>query len=95
MVTKSKGFRWGTRKRLKKAPGAVGISRYVQSFDNGDRVIIAPTTSSHAGFPFPRFIGKSGDIVSKRGNCFEVRFNDGNAVKKLLLAPEHIRKLAK
>ncbi len=95
MVTKSKGFRWGTRKKLKKKGGAIGITRYVQSFEKGEMVIIAPITSSHAGVPFSRFIVKSGEIVSRRGNSFEVRFNDGNAVKRLLLAPEHIRKLTK
>jgi len=90
MVKKSKGFRAGTRKKLKQK-ARPAITRFLQDFDIGQNVVITLEPSSHKGMPFPRFKGKMGKIVEKRGRSYVVNIKDGNKIKQIISRPEHLK----
>lgn len=92
MVKKSRGFRSGTRKKLKQKPGyRPSITKFLQEFEIGQKVLIALEPSSQKGMPHPRFKGKVGKIIGKRGKSYIVEIKNGNKVKKLISRPEHLR----
>ena len=92
MTRKSRGFRQGTRKTLSKKPYERSpITIFLQIFKEGQNVVILPEPSSHRGMPFPRFKGKSGVVVGKRGNSYIVEIVDGNKVKTIISRPEHLK----
>ena len=90
MVKKSKGFRAGTRKKLEQK-ARPAITRFLQDFDIGQNVVIKLEPSSHKGMPFPRFKGKMGKIVGKRGKSYVVNIKDGNKIKQIISRPEHLK----
>ncbi len=90
MVKKSKGFRSGTRKKLEQKVRPA-ITRFLQDFDIGQNVVIILEPSSHKGMPFPRFKGKMGKIVEKRGRSYVVKIKDGNKIKQIISRPEHLK----
>lgn len=90
MVRKSKGFRFGTRNKLKQRVRPV-ITKFLQDFTIGQNVVITLEPSSHKGMPFPRFKGKMGKIVEKRGNSYIVEIKDGNKLKQIISRPEHLK----
>ena len=92
MVRKSRGFKSGTRKKLRqKSAVRPAITKFLQEFKMNQKVVILPEPSSAAGMPHPRFKGKSGKIIDKRGKSYIVEILDGNKVKKLICRPEHLK----
>lgn len=91
MTRKSSGFRSGTRKKLRQKLVRPTITKFLQEFKIGQRVVIALEPSSHKGMPFPRFKGKMGSIIEKRGKSYIVEIKDGNKVKKIVSRPEHLK----
>ena len=90
MVRRSKGFRTKTRKKLKKEYKKRGISRFLQEFEMDERVLIKIDPSSHKGMPHPRFHGKIGRVIGRRGNAYILIVRDGNSYKKIISNPEHL-----
>ncbi len=90
MVKKSKGFRSGTRKKLKQK-ARPAITKFLEEFKIGEKVIILQEPSSQRGMPHPRFKGKIGKVIEKRGKSYIVEIIDGNKVKKVISRPEHLR----
>jgi large subunit ribosomal protein L21e len=92
MVKKSRGFRVSTRKKLKQKPGyRPAITKFLQEFEKNQQVVIALEPSSQKGMPHPRFKGKIGKIIGRRGKSYIVEIIDGNKVKKIITRPEHLR----
>ncbi len=92
MVKKTRGFKAGTRNKLQqKVAYRPTITKFLQEFDIGQNVVIYPEPSSHKGMPFPRFKGKAGKIVGKRGSAYLVEVKDGNMVKTVISRPEHLK----
>jgi len=92
MVKKSRGFRQSTRKKLGQKPSyRPAITKFLQEFNEGQGVVISLEPSSHKGMPFPRFKGKVGKVVGKRGNSYIVELFDGNKMKKVISRPEHLK----
>jgi large subunit ribosomal protein L21e len=92
MVQKSKGPRKRTRSLLririrKKTP----ITRYLQEFEVGSKVVIRPDPSSHKGMPFKRFIGRVGVVIDKRGKSYIIKIKDGKKEKNIISRPEHLK----
>jgi len=92
MVKKSRGFRQGTRKKLEQK-ARPAITKFLKEFSIGDKVVIYPEPSSHRGMPFPRFKGKVGKVVEKRGRSYLVEFYDGKKKKHVIARPEHLKSL--
>jgi large subunit ribosomal protein L21e len=92
MVQKSKGPRKRTRHLLKKrVRDRTAITKYLQEFKKGTRVVIKPNPSSHKGMPFKRFFGQSGIIVDKKGKSYIVKIKDGKKEKDIIVSPEHLK----
>lgn len=82
-----------TRDKLSKTARDRGISpvvRAIQEFEEGDRVHVLIDPSKHKGMPHPRFHGRTGEVVGKRGRAFMVKVADGKATKTVITIPEHL-----
>lgn len=95
MVKKSKGFRVDTRKKLTQKMVRPTITRFLQDFVIGQKVTISLEPSSQKGMPFPRFSGKFGRIVGRRGKSYIVEVKDLDKVKKVISRPEHLKAVQK
>ena len=98
MVERSKGSRQKTRKKLKrkrKEKGKIFIKKFIQEFKEGDKVVIKPDPSVQKGLVNRRFIGKSGEIIGKRGRGYEVLVKDGRKEKVVITYPVHLKKVSK
>ena len=96
MVTRSHGFKVGTRRKLKKKVrdrGRIKINASLQEFKPDEKVVILVDSSYPKGMPHRRFFGKHGRIVGKRGNSYIVEVKDGMKYKKLICARVHLRKM--
>jgi large subunit ribosomal protein L21e len=91
MVRATKGFRRSTRRKLKKSHRhKFKVTPYLKEFKVNDKVTIKLDPSSHKGMPFPKFKGKTGVVVEKRGNAYIVQIRIGNMLKKVISRPEHL-----
>ena len=92
-MSKSKGYRRGTRRLLRKHPrkrGLVPLGRFLREYKKGQKVAIIIDPSMHKGQPHRRFHGKIGCIEDRRGRAYIVSITDGNKKKTLIIRPEHI-----
>jgi len=92
-LRKSKGYRARTRKLLKKKPrerGKIKISRLLRVYNPGDSVVIKIDPSVQKGMPHRRYHGKVGKIVGKRGRSYIVSVMQGEAIKEIIVRPEHL-----
>jgi large subunit ribosomal protein L21e len=80
-----------TKKRENK--GKISLKRYLTEFKEGDRVSLTVEPAVPQGMYCPRFAGKSGTIISKKGTCYEVKIKDFSKEKILIVHPIHMRKL--
>jgi len=95
MVKRIGGFRRKTRYKFRKqlrTRGKISLLRYFQSFSIGDKVHLDVEPSVQKGMYFPRFIGRSGTIIGKRGKCYEVSVNDLGKEKTLVIHPVHLKR---
>ena len=93
MVKRIGGIRRKTRYKLskeKRRRGKISLSKYFQSFNAGDKVSLGAEPAVQKGFYHPRFMGKSGIIIGKRGNCYEVSIKDGGKEKMVIVHPVHL-----
>ncbi|MEM3730295.1 MAG: 50S ribosomal protein L21e [Candidatus Bathyarchaeia archaeon] len=92
-MRKSKGYRAGTRRLLKKSPrerGKIKISKLLHEYQPGSRVVVLIDPSVQKGMPHRRYHGKVGKIVEKRGRSYVVSVTQGDAVKEIIVRPEHL-----
>lgn len=92
-MRRSKGSKSGTRYKLKKdirAKGKRSIAKTLAQFEEGDRVHIVIDPSVQKGMPFPRFHGKTGTVVEKRGRAYLVEVSENDAKKTVICAPAHL-----
>ena len=91
MSKTSKGLRTRTRNKLRQKKRIKFKSEmFLKTFDIDQKVIIKPEPSSHKGMPFPKFKGRVGKIIGKRGSSYIVRIEVGKSKKDIISRPEHI-----
>ncbi len=92
MAQKSKGPRKRTRTLLRKGiREKTPITKYLQEFKIGSRVVIKPDPSSLKGRPFKRFFGRTGIVTEKRGKSYIIKIIDGKKEKNIIARPEHLK----
>ncbi|MHA1905989.1 MAG: 50S ribosomal protein L21e [Candidatus Thorarchaeota archaeon] len=94
MVKKSHGFRARTRSLMSKrvrTRGLAPVSTVLVDYEVGDSVNIVIDPGVHKGMPHRRYHGRTGVVKGKRGRGIEVDVKMGNAVKSLIIRPEHLR----
>jgi large subunit ribosomal protein L21e len=92
-LRKSKGYRTGTRRLLSKHPrerGKIRLSKLLQEYQPGSQVVIKIDSSVQKGMPHKRFHGKIGTVVDKRGRSYVVNVSQGDALKEIIVRPEHM-----
>jgi large subunit ribosomal protein L21e len=92
-MRKSKGYRRGTRRLLKKAPrerGKPKLGKLLYGYEPGSRVIIKIDSSIQKSLPHRRFHGKIGTVKAKRGRGYVVSVAQGDAVKEIIVRSEHL-----
>lgn len=92
MTRKSRGFRAGTRKKLRQKSGyKPPITKFIQEFEKNQMVVLLPEPSSHKGMPHLRFKGKIGKVIDKRGRSYIIELIDGEKRKLIISRPEHLK----
>lgn len=94
MVKSSKGFRSrsrGTFTKKVRERGLPTMTRYMRTFEIGDRVVVDLEPSDPHGQPHPRYQGRVCTVLEKVGRSYRVGFTDGGKAKQLLAAPVHLR----
>jgi len=90
------GFRRKTRSKLSKNykdKGKISIRKYFQTFVQGDKVILKAEPAYQKGMYYPRFHGRVGLILKKRGEAYEILIKDGNKEKMLIVHPVHLKRV--
>lgn len=88
----SHGKMSGTRRKLKKGEKEkITPTRYLKHFDEGDMIQIKIDSSSHRGMPHPRFQGRVGEVIGKKGKSYRLKVKDKNKEKELVVSPEHLK----
>jgi large subunit ribosomal protein L21e len=95
MVVRSRGSRSKTRSKLKKKNrerSTVPITRALQTFEIGETVHIVIDPAYQKGAPHPKWHGKTGKIIEKRGRAYLVQIHDKRSEKTLIADPIHLKK---
>jgi large subunit ribosomal protein L21e len=79
-----------TRLLRKRVRSKLSMGRLMREFEIGDRVSL-DYVCSESGMPHPRYRGRSGIIIGKRGNAYVVEIKDMSATKRLVVPPVHLR----
>jgi large subunit ribosomal protein L21e len=82
-----------TRALLRKDPrerGKTTLSKILQSYTEGDQVVVKIDSSVQKGMPHRRYHGKIGVIMAKRGRSYVVHVTQGDATKEIIVRPEHL-----
>jgi large subunit ribosomal protein L21e len=93
MVKSSKGFRSRTRGTLTKSArdrGLPPVSRFLQTFEVGEQVVVRLEASDPHGMPHPRYQGRTCTVVARVGRAYRVQFLDGGKPKQLIANPIHL-----
>ncbi|MCK4243326.1 50S ribosomal protein L21e [Candidatus Bathyarchaeota archaeon] len=93
-MPKSKGYRRGTRKLLRKKQrerGLQPLGRLLHEYKPDEKVVIIIDSSVHKGMPHRRYHGRVGLVKEKRGRAYTVKLKVGNKEKTIILRPEHMR----
>ena len=73
--------------------GKIKIRDYLQSFNEGDKVILRIRPNVQSGIPFRRFVGLSGIVIGKQGEAYKVSIKDMNKQKIALVHPLHLKRM--
>ncbi len=87
-----------TRQTLRKKPrnrGMPPITRFLRTFEVGEKANIVIEPSSQKGQPHRRYHGRVGTIIDRRGDAYVVRVNTDRSHKDLIIRPEHLRPIKK
>lgn len=93
MGRRAKGFRHKTRSLLTRKPrehGKTGLSKILHGYEAGEKVVVKIDPSVHKGMPHRRYQGKVGVIIQKKGRSYVVNVTQGDAVKEIIVRPEHL-----
>lgn len=90
-MPRHKGFRRKTRKLLTIGKPR-GLSRLLEDYKPGDRVVIDINPSQHKGMPHRRYQGKVGVVKEVRRRSLVVEINVGRRKMKSIIARlEHVK----
>ena len=96
MSTSGRGFRTGTRRKLKKGlRSKFTVEKFLRKFEKNESVLIAIDPSSQNGMPHIRYKGLVGKVKGTRGESYIVGVRSGNKPVELIVRPEHLRHVSK
>ncbi len=91
-MKRSKGFLTGKTRSIGRNSKPLKVSDIIKEFCIGDKVIIKIRGNHPDGLPHPRYIGKVGEVIEKRGKAYVVEIKDGKKKKQLISSAVHLQK---
>ncbi len=91
-MKRSKGLLTGKTRSIGRNTKKLKISDVVKEFSLGDKVIIKIKGNCQKGVPHPRYMGKVGKVVEKRGKSYVIEIKDGKKTKELISSAVHLQK---
>lgn len=76
-----------------RAKGKIALSKYFQEFKAGESVAVVRELSITYGYS-KRLQGRTGKVIGKRGDAYEVEINDLNKPKNYFLKPIHLKRIS-
>jgi len=67
-------------------------SEYFKVFNQGDKVALVINAAYPTYFP-PTFLGRTGIILKRIKEAYEVKFLNGKTYKNLVIKPIHLKKI--
>jgi large subunit ribosomal protein L21e len=94
MTKRSQGLFSGRTRHLARhhKPSKLSVSDRIKSFDIGDSVAIVPK-GSVKNIPHPRYRGRIGKVIERRGSAYVVELWMMNAKKRLTVPALHLNKI--
>lgn len=89
MTIKTRGFRRKTRHKLQQKD-ILKPSIFIKEFNIGDKVAL-DIQSACRKFPHPKFQGRVGKVIGKRGRAYIIEIKDMEAKKIIIAKPEHLK----
>ncbi|WP_414838233.1 50S ribosomal protein L21e [Candidatus Nanosalina sp. VS9-1] len=94
MAQKSQGSQQGARKTLKRdRRQTTTVNDKLKEFEEGEKALVKVDSSVQESRPHMRFHGRTGEVVGKRGQSYEVEIKDGGKTKTLFLHPAHLQEI--
>ncbi len=97
MVSRTHGYRYKSRKILRKRPrerGLKNLSRLLHRYNVGDKVLIYIDPAFITNAPHRRYHGKIGTVIGMQGRSYIVEVYLGEKRKLLVVPPLHVRPFA-
>ncbi len=94
MVSRTHGYRYKSRKLLRKGPRERGLrnfSRLLHRYSIGDKVVIYVDPTFIVNAPHRRYHGKVGTVIGAQGRSYIVEVRLGKKRKLLVVPPLHMR----
>lgn len=94
MAEKSRGSQHGARKKLSSGPrDKTTVNEHMKEFEEGQKVQIQINPQVPEGRPHQRFHGRTVRVSGRRGDAYEVKFDDGDIEKTLYIKPVHLEEV--
>lgn len=77
-------------KKSKREKGMPSVNKMLHEFKVGEKVHVGVNSSVHSAMPLRKFVGKTGKVVDKKGECYIVEVRDMKAVKNIIVHPAHL-----
>jgi large subunit ribosomal protein L21e len=90
------GSRRKTRQKFTKPlreKGKLSLTRYFDTFEVGEKVLLKAEPSVHEGMYHGRFHGKVGVVQKQKGTCYEVQIDDLGKKKIVIVHPVHLKRV--
>ncbi len=71
--------------------GKLSLSKLLYEYQPGSQVVVKIEPSVHKGMPHRRYHGRVGTILNKRGRSYVVSVSQGDAIKEIIVRPEHLQ----
>ncbi|MDE1824785.1 MAG: 50S ribosomal protein L21e [Candidatus Micrarchaeota archaeon] len=94
MAPRSHGLFIGRTRHLARhhKPSKLGLTTLIKNFSVGDKVAIVPK-GSFRDIPHPRYRGRIGEIIEKRGDAYVVEVSvSKSTIRKIIVPQRHLEK---
>jgi large subunit ribosomal protein L21e len=94
MTKRSAGLFVGRTRHLARhhKPSTLSVATFIKKFKEGDHVAIVPK-GNFRNIPHPRYRGKVGTVLEKRGDAYVVEVKIMSAYRKLTVPAVHLEKV--
>lgn len=72
--------------------GKYPVKKFLQTFEDGERVLLRAYPGHQEGLFDLKFHGKIGEVTGKQGTCYKVAIRDGKKAKSCIVHPVHLNR---